>query len=235
MINTTREHEIEPIPGLPEDLPRGERILWQGRPNWKALAIDAFHLRAIALYFGVIALWQTGNALVGSGTFNGLIGLAVTFALVAGLLGFIAWGMARQTLYTVTSKRLVIRHGIAIQKSVNLPFKVIDGASLAVGKNGRGNLPLELNGKERLSYLIMWPHVRPWRFGRVQPMIRAVDGIEKVGDIVAGALQTMASENVGAKRTASETSEQALVSADNTDQPRLEPLDSAAGLRPAAR
>ncbi len=31
------EHEFEPIPGLPERLPAGERMLWQGRP-WRALA-----------------------------------------------------------------------------------------------------------------------------------------------------------------------------------------------------
>ena len=32
---------IEPIPGLPERPPQGEEILWQGRPNWWALAKSA--------------------------------------------------------------------------------------------------------------------------------------------------------------------------------------------------
>ena len=33
----------EPIPGLPEKLPEGERILWQGSPSARALVIHAFH------------------------------------------------------------------------------------------------------------------------------------------------------------------------------------------------
>ena len=27
------DFQIEPVPGLPERPPEGERILWQGRPN----------------------------------------------------------------------------------------------------------------------------------------------------------------------------------------------------------
>ncbi|MEY3475503.1 MAG: hypothetical protein RL087_1961, partial [Pseudomonadota bacterium] len=30
------EHEFEAAPGLPAPLPVGERILWQGAPQWRA-------------------------------------------------------------------------------------------------------------------------------------------------------------------------------------------------------
>ena len=35
------EHEFEPQFGLPERLPDSERLLWQGSPSWRALAIVA--------------------------------------------------------------------------------------------------------------------------------------------------------------------------------------------------
>ena len=39
----------EPIPGLPADLPEGERLLWQGSPAWMSLAVRAFHIRKVAI------------------------------------------------------------------------------------------------------------------------------------------------------------------------------------------
>jgi len=45
------EHEFEPEYGLPERLPDGEKMLWQGAPDFKALAIRVFHLRKLALHF----------------------------------------------------------------------------------------------------------------------------------------------------------------------------------------
>ena len=46
------EYATEPVKGLPELLPTGERMLWQGQPSWRALAIRVFHVRKIAIYFG---------------------------------------------------------------------------------------------------------------------------------------------------------------------------------------
>ena len=48
------EHELEPQFGLPEPLPQGERILWQGSPDFAALARSAFHVRMLAVYFLVL-------------------------------------------------------------------------------------------------------------------------------------------------------------------------------------
>mgnify|MGYP003349263071 CR=1 FL=1 len=52
------EHEIEPIPGLPDYLPPGERLLWQGAPHWRPLAMRAFRLRAVMIYFAVLMAWR---------------------------------------------------------------------------------------------------------------------------------------------------------------------------------
>ena len=42
---TAPEHEFEAALGLPEPLPRGERLLWQGAPDWRVMAREAMHLR----------------------------------------------------------------------------------------------------------------------------------------------------------------------------------------------
>ena len=47
------EHEFEAAHGLPEPLPRGEHILWQGSPDWRTLAVQVMHVRTQAFYFAV--------------------------------------------------------------------------------------------------------------------------------------------------------------------------------------
>ena len=39
------EHDSEPLKGLPEALPAGEQVLWQGAPAWRGLALDAYRVR----------------------------------------------------------------------------------------------------------------------------------------------------------------------------------------------
>ena len=48
----------EPVPGLPEKLPEGETILWQGRPDWWALTREALSLWWVMGYFALLAAWR---------------------------------------------------------------------------------------------------------------------------------------------------------------------------------
>jgi hypothetical protein len=41
---------------------------------------------------------------------------------------------------------------------------------------------------KRLAYLVLWPHVRPWRLQAPQPMLRAIDDVAAVADLLAEAL-----------------------------------------------
>ena len=50
--------QTEPIRGLPEMLPEGEFILWQGQPHWWALAKDSLNLWWVAGYFGAVFVWR---------------------------------------------------------------------------------------------------------------------------------------------------------------------------------
>ena len=42
---------------MPHRLLPGERILWHGRPCWRAVVRDALHLRLVALYLSAAIVW----------------------------------------------------------------------------------------------------------------------------------------------------------------------------------
>ena len=63
-VQASGEHEFEAVTGLPEPLPAGERVLWQGSPDWRALAREAFHLPAIAFTDRELASLQTALSLL---------------------------------------------------------------------------------------------------------------------------------------------------------------------------
>ncbi len=72
--------------------------------------------------------------------------------------------------------------------TVNLPFKQIDGAGLRLHADGTGDMPLKLSRRDRLAVLAIWPHMRPWRLTRPEPMLRSVANAGGVADILSAAL-----------------------------------------------
>jgi hypothetical protein len=187
------EQNPEPIPGLPADLPEGEKILWQGSPGVVALAIHAFRVRAVAIYFAVVALWRAA-AMASSGApaaeiFDTLRAIALFFAAAMALLFTLAYLMKKETIYTITSRRVVMRYGVAIRKTINIPFRIIESASLRKQGRGSGDVALALTGPDRIAYLQLWPHARPFKFGKAEPTLRAIPGAEKVAAILAGAVE----------------------------------------------
>ncbi len=187
---------------LPAALPAGERILWQGAPDWRALARNALHLRGLAVYFGVIVAWVCGHAIMqglpaGTVAFN--TGRAVLVACGPLALGVIyAWLAARAAAYTITNRRVVIRMGLALPLTLNLPFAQIESADLALKSDGTGDLALKPTaGSKGLGWLIMWPHTRPWQVGQAQPMLRGLHDAAAAGAILAGALADHVGEQSG--------------------------------------
>ncbi len=179
------EYEIEPIPGLPGDLPPGERILWQGKPEWRMLARTAFHTRIVAGYFVLLSVWAVADAMVNQ---SGATGAAMTILAglaAVGLLHLLAWGSARTTIYTLTNRRIVMRIGMAVPKCINLPLTEIRSVDLALRSGGSGDLPLTLVGSPKLGFLALWPHARAWRIARPQPMLRAVADAQDVARLIA--------------------------------------------------
>lgn len=186
-------HDFEPVRGLPGALPKGETLLWQGSPRWTRLACQAFHIRAVAGYFALMLAWRTAAA-IGAGAEPGraLAGaLAVTPLAVAavGLLALLAWLTARTTVYTITSRRVVLRFGVALTKAINLPFTVIDSGALKTFPDGAGDVALTLKAPDKLAFLHIWPHARPWRVAAPQPTLRAVPDAAVVARTLAAAMK----------------------------------------------
>ncbi len=186
-----REHDDEAQPGLPEPLPASERVLWQGSPDWKRLARRAFHVRKLTLYFAAVLALRVAFVLGEGGSLGeaarALAMLLPLAALALGLLALIAWLSARSTVYTVTTRRVVMRIGIVLTLSFNLPYKRIAAADLRLDADGIGDIPLELAADDRIAWVHLWPHCRPARFARPQPMLRSVAGAAEVARLLSDA------------------------------------------------
>jgi hypothetical protein len=190
----------EPILGLPEKLPVGEHILWQGSPLWTDFANRVFHVRAVAVYFALIALYrggitwgETGDAV--SAAWSGFSPIPWAFAAL-GLLYTLAWIQARATVYTITNKRVVLRMGVALTKTINLPFQVVEAASMRRGAAGTGDVALLLTEPNRIGYLHLWPHVRPWHVNRPEPTLRSIADVDAVADVLARAMRSNPSVDI---------------------------------------
>lgn len=194
------DHAPEYRPGIPAPLPEGERLLWQGSPRWQDLAIRALHVRKIAIYFAILAAWRFGSGLSNGWTPAEAVSagsiVLVPAALVIGLLLVIAWQMGRTTIYTVTTERLMLRFGIALPMTANIPFTLIRSAALKTWSNGSGDIPVTVKPGNGVSWLIFWPHVRPWSMGNAQPMLRGIPDAERVADLFANALARSAGQPV---------------------------------------
>ena len=198
----TGEHEFEAEYGLPEALPRGERLLWQGAPDGRILAVEALHWRKLAIYFAILLAWRAENVISGGGTMlQAAVASAWLLPLAAFAIGIaltVATLIRRTTVYTLTDRRVVMRIGIVLTMTLNLPHRQIDSAALRPGKNGHGDIALQLAPGVRIGYVHLWPHARPWQVRWPQPMLRAVPHASQVAALLAEALQATA---IGAART----------------------------------
>jgi hypothetical protein len=83
-----------------------------------------------------------------------------------------------------------MRIGAALTVTLNIPFKQVANANLALRKNGTGSIALDTMGDTTISYLVCWPHVRPWRLAKTHPMLRCIPDAERVAKLLAEAAQT---------------------------------------------
>ncbi len=186
------KHDQTQFQELPAPLPAGERLIWQGRPTYKGLALRAFHIREVGIYFGLILMWRLWS--------NWTLGASMTEASIAALwiiapalsaiavLAGLAWLFHRATTYTVTNRRILLQFGVALPMTMNIPLGKIENAALKVYDDGSGDIPLKLKDGDRASFLLLWPHIRPWQLRRSQPMLRSVPDASVVAAKLAEAL-----------------------------------------------
>lgn len=178
-------------PGLPAPLPAGEHVLWQGRPLASGITFRTLHVGLVGAWFVGLVLWA-GVPMVAEGQIvSAAVTVGPTLALGAGAVGLLAligWLTARSTTYTITNRRVVMRYGVALPMTLNLPFALIEDAGLRRFRDGSGDMPIRLRSGNRVAYAHLWPHARPWHVGRPEPMLRSIPQAGTVAAILARAI-----------------------------------------------
>jgi hypothetical protein len=180
----------EPINGLPELPPRGEVILWQGRPNWFRLTVESLNLWWVVAYFAVLTVWRFITVIDILSFERAIImtlPIVIMTLIVFLLLMLVGFIQARATVYTITNRRVAMRIGAALTVTLNIPYTQIENAAVSVGKAGCGNIALETKGASKFSYLVLWPHIRSWKLSKPEPNLRAIPDVQSVAQILAKA------------------------------------------------
>lgn len=182
-----------PIRGLPGPLPEGETLLWQGSPSWQGLAVRAYHVRLVAIYFVILFIWDIAAAVQDGAVFAdaalGAMSLFLPATFLICLILVYARLTARDTVYTITSRRIALHYGLILPRTINLPFAAVEGAFVKRYKNGTGDLPVKLTPKVRMAYLQLWPNARPWFVKHPEPMMRSIPDVDHVAQLLADALK----------------------------------------------
>jgi hypothetical protein len=161
----------------------------------------------VVAYFGALGIW---NAVADSeaGVMAAAIAIGksmVLGALCLGLLCLLAWLSARTTLYVVTSRRIVMKVGIALPIFFNIPYSQIASAALRRFNDGTGEIPLALAPGRRIALLHLWPHSRPLHVANPQPALRSIADASEVAETLrqangrrkaAGRLATLSPQGV---------------------------------------
>ena len=190
------EHDREVAPGLPEELPQNERLLWQGAPDFGSVLRGSFHFAKLISYFAALLVVQLvlklREAVPAGDALASTAGFALLAAAALGLLALYVRLVTRSTLFTLTNRRIVLRTGVAVPVTINLPYARIEAADLRLYKDGFGDIVLMPEAGSRVSWLLLWPMVKPFRWWRVRPVLRGIENAEAVAQSLADALGSAA-------------------------------------------
>jgi hypothetical protein len=161
------------------------------------LASRALHLRGLAIYFALMVGWSIWNAATTAGSLAegalasaSAIGLAMVCLAVLVVIGR---ALAQASFYTITNRRVVLRVGVALPMTINIPFTAIESAAVKRHADGTEDILLTLAPTHKIAWLALWPHARPWRVARAEPMLRAVPVTAGAAQVLGRALAASAS------------------------------------------
>ncbi|MBL9024794.1 MAG: PH domain-containing protein [Myxococcales bacterium] len=190
--------ELEDIEGVPNGLPEGEKVVWQGRPRWSALARHGFGIGWFGVYLASLVVFRLiesagdPRSALGLRDVGAMVGMGAL--LLAIIVGF-AVLYSRSTTYTITSRRILLRTGVALPMTWNLPFKQIASADLRTLDSRHADIVLSLVAPNRIGWLHLWPHVDSWNpFRRARPTLRALPEASRVAGVLAQAVRVWAVE-----------------------------------------
>jgi hypothetical protein len=186
------------VPGAPRPA-----VLWEGRPAFTSCAIRVWKVRIVAVYFALLLADGARIALMEKGAPDVLAGdlklLVIAAAALGGLL-LLAWLTGRTTRYVIDDRQVTLRYGIALQATLVIPFGAIDHVGIRVHADHTGDIALRLRPGQRMNYLKLWPHARPWTILRAEPMLRCVPGAGVVAPLLCRAID--AAKDAAALETA---------------------------------
>ena len=126
------------------------------------------------------------------------------------MLTGLAYLSARTTVYTVTNKRLVMRIGMALPVTINLPFRQIDGASRAALRQRLRRHSAEGDGEgARRLPAAAGRMPGPSTSRHPQPCLRCIANADDVAGLLAAALAGTATAPLA--RTAAPAADRSLV------------------------
>ncbi len=188
----------ERINGINVPLPPGERIRWQGAPSARSLAVHVFHLRKVALYFAVLAVWRLLAMAYDGRPTREVAGAAAWLLLLGAFAVSASWLLglwsARTTYYAITDRRVVMKIGMVISSIVNIPFRQIHRADWRGHADGTGDIVLAVPPGDAPPYFHLWPHARPWRLNAPEPAMRSVPEAAHVSALLQEAASAMSTQ-----------------------------------------
>lgn len=191
VTDVAREPARARVRGVSEALPPGERILWEGAPNARALARHLFFIRPLSAYLGAMVLWWVAVNRTQFNTEAFWATLGIQLMLVGGVIGG-AWLLARSiangTTYAITDHRIVMRFGVIFPLTINVPLHYVEGASAREFPDKTGQIAVQLTKKESIAWIVLFPHVRPWQFSNPEPLLRGLTEPVKVGEVLRAAV-----------------------------------------------
>lgn len=201
------EYDCEPIPGLPANLPEGEKLLWQGSPSATATARRVLHIDLVAAYFAALLAWRMITGIYDGSSVSQIAVDSIPLLIIAAagltILAILANLIARTTIYSITSRRVVMRYGVALPMTVNIPFKAIHSADVALRADGSGDVALAVDELGKLTYLHLWPNTRAWHLRKPQPSLKGLPDAQAVATLLSRALHTAAGSPEKATRPVS--------------------------------
>ncbi len=173
--------------GLPEKLPVDEKIIWQGSPEYVPLLNRVFLFKHIAIYLLLLVIFSfiLGQNDYGSTKALGILIENTLISLIClGLFMLLGQLSCSTTVYTVTNKRIVMKIGIVLDLSLNIPFNKIESADLKISSDGTGDISFALDPSVKIAYPHLWPHCRAFHFSNPKPTIKCISNPENISLII---------------------------------------------------
>lgn len=191
------------LAGLREALPEDEHVIWQCSPGAVSIARHALFASWVAGYFAILALSAAVAVLRDGGSiaaaFSASWHLIAIGAVTTAALTAIGALIRRSTVYSITSKRVVMQVGMAVPLQLNLPFNKIASADIKLYADGSGDIALTPAEKLPVSYIHLWPHVRGLFVLNPRPALKS---IENARDVSALLVKAMLESGVACERRA---------------------------------